>query len=693
MNEVEFKKDFIEDVKAGAVSSGLGTTAEFVQNMADSLIQMDVLSDFVPVYYSKTGHYQRKLRVDGYYFDPLSKEIDLFIADFSTVEDYVLTKTVAEQVFNRLIYFIEEVERYNLLNSLEMSLPIFDLAELLQNNKDNIKKIRLFIFTNGELSRSIEKLEDYQFHSIPVERNIWSIERLFKNLSSSTGKVEIEIDFTKYLKEGIPCLETGFTGSDNYMSYLCVIPGRVLADIYDEYGNELLERNVRSFLSARGTVNKMIRKTILQEPNMFFAYNNGIAATAVNLNIQRFQDKSFILGAKDFQIINGGQTTASLSNTRFKDKNNLDNIFVQMKLTQIGAMEPDDATELIRNISKSSNSQNKINEADFFSTHPFHIRLEQISRRMHAPAVDGAQYETKWYYERARGQFVQEQMKLTSAKKRQFLLTHPKKQLMTKTDVAKFWNSWLELPNIVSKGAQTNFLQFAEYIDTAWEKNQERFNEQYYKNTVALAIIFRSLEKLVPKQSWYANGYRANIVSYTMALLHHLIAEQYPKEELDLDSIWTHQAISTQLEEILKIVSAQVYGVLTDENRGVINVTQWCKKEECWKEVKKIKLKLPIDMHNLLIEKRAVKEIEKDAIQDQKISSEVELQKKVLEYSSREWEQIYCFLKEKNLASDAELRDLKYMLKPGTVPNLKQAQKILMLLDRSLSEGFKFQQR
>lgn len=691
MNEEEFKKDFLEEINAARVASGLGITAEFVQKMADYLVQIDVLFDFNSVFFSETGHNNRKLRVDGYYYDSVSKEMNLVIAVLEQESNFRLVKTTAEQAFNKLLYFIDEVNEYNLVDSLEMSLPIYDLVEELYRNKENIKKYRFYIFTNGELSRTIEKLDQCNIDGIPVERNIWNIDRLYRNLNSGSGKVEIELDFTKYLKDGIPCLETGFTGSESYQSYLCVIPGNVLADIYDEYGNELLERNVRSFLSARGSVNKKIRETILKEPSMFFAYNNGIAATAIDLKIDHEGDKSYIVGAKDFQIINGGQTTASLSNTRFKDKSQLENIFVQMKLTQIGRMELDDSTELIRNISKSSNSQNKINEADFFATHPFHIRIEQISHRTFAPAINGAQYETKWYYERARGQFVQEQMKLSSAKKKQFLLTQPKNQVITKTDLAKFWNSWLEKPHIVSKGAQTNFLQFAVDIDKAWEKNDEQFNNRYFKKSVSLAILFKSLERIVPNQPWYAQGYRANTVSYTIALLHHLIRSQYPEEELDFDLIWSKQALPWYLEEILALMAKNVYEVLTSENRENANVTQWCKKEACWNEVKKIQFQLPHEIQRCLIPITEIKETEKEAVQFQKVSSEVEMQQKVLAYSSDQWRKVYSFLESKKLAHNGELRDLRIATKiPNLIPTSKQSKSILLLLDRAFSEGFKF---
>lgn len=188
-----------------------------------------------------------------------------------------------------------------------------------------------------------------------------------------------------------------------------------------------------------------------------------------------------------------------------------------MKLTSIDESTPEESDELIRNISRSSNSQNKVSDADFFASHPFHRRMEQISRHLFAPASEGAQYETKWFYERARGQYLQEQMRLTPAKKKQFELQHPKNKVIKKTDLAKVQNTWRGFPQIVSKGAQTNFNSFAEYIDEQWNTNEEQFNERYFQTTVALILLFQYLEKTIPKQPWYEGGYRANIIYYTLA--------------------------------------------------------------------------------------------------------------------------------------------------------------------------------
>lgn len=292
---------------------------------------------------------------------------------------------------------------------------------------------------------------------------------------------------------------------------------------------------------------------------MFFAYNNGVSATAMDVKIETTEHGRFLVSARDFQIINGGQTTASLSNTRHKDKADLKGIYVQMKLTEIDEKDVDRSTELIRSISRSSNSQNKVSDADFFATHPFHIRMEQFSRRIFAPAEAGAQYETKWFYERARGQYLQAQMRMTPAKKKQFTLQNPKSKVITKTDLAKVRNTWSGFPQVVSKGAQTNFMKYAEKIDEKWSEDDSRFNERYYTESVALVILFKHLEKLIPKLDWYEQGYRANVVTYSIAYLRLAIHRQFKGKELDLQSIWMRQSVPDIVSKALEKIAEKVY--------------------------------------------------------------------------------------------------------------------------------------
>ena len=690
MDVQEFRKDFLENVKAEAAATGEGSCASFVDSMAQYLVEAEVIPDFTPAFYTNTTKTRKRYRVDGYIFDEFDFTMNLVIADYDGNEERVFGKVAARDSIQRLSVFVDQALNTRLYKEIEMSTPCADLVDLLRAEKDKIRKYRFLVFTDADVSDTIRTLEGADIDGIPVEAQIWDIDRLFRVCCSDLGRQSIEIDFRNYTPDGIPCLEASNAATADYNSYLCIIPGETLADIYDQYGSQLLEGNVRSFLSTKVAVNKKIRETILKCPSMFFAYNNGVSATAMDVQVEDTPAGRRIVSARDFQIINGGQTTASLSNTRHKDKADLRGIYVQMKLTEIDESDVDRSTELIRNISRSSNSQNKVTDADFFSTHPFHVRMEQHSRRIFAPAEAGAQYETKWFYERAKGQFFQAQMRLTPAKKKQFLLQNPKSKVITKTDLAKVRNTWAEMPQTVSKGAQTNFMKFAEIIDQEWTENDTRFNERYYTETVALVILFKHLEALIPKQSWYEQGYRANIVTYSLALLHRLIKKQFKNMDLDLQSIWLHQSVPPVVSKALETISEQVFYKITDEDRQTINVTQWCKRDACWKSVQEIEVVLPPEFESVLISKAEAKAAEREAKSDQKLISGAEAQAKVIGYSAGQWTALYSFCAQKKMMSPDELTAIKIACQlPAKLPNSYQSQRLLTLLERAESEGFK----
>src|ERR1700730_10939325 len=288
---------------------------------------------------------------------------------------------------------------------------------------------------------------------------------------------------------------------------------------------------------------------------MFFAYNNGITATAASVTAKDAADGLRMTSIEDLQIVNGWQTTASLFHTRRKDKASLDKIFVQMKLSIVS---PELSETVVPKISEYANTQNRVNAADFFSNHPFHIRMEEVSRRMWAPAADGAQRETKWFYERARGQFADAQAKLTASEARRFLAEYPKSQMFTKTDLAKYENVWDEHPRFVNLGAQKNFARYAERISEEWKSDPELFGDNYYRRVIARAIIFKRTEKIISEQPWYAGGYRANIVAYTIALIGFCIAEQ--RKSLDFQKIWQRQGVDPFLYDAIARVGRLVQG-------------------------------------------------------------------------------------------------------------------------------------
>lgn len=691
MDVHDFHKDFLEEVKATAATEGAGSNAAFVSTATSYLINSDVLSDFTPAFFFGTGKNNRRIRVDGYVFDEFDLTFTLVIADYSGDEEReVINKSAAITQFDRLLYFLEEAFGSKLYREIEPSTPAADLVEQLRFHKDRIRKFRLVLITDGFMSNRISEIESKDFNGIPVECQIWDIDRIFRVCFSDLGRQDIEIDFKAYTGgQGIPCLEASNTNNEDYSSYLCIIPGQVLADIYDAYGSQLLEGNVRSFLSTKVAVNKKIRETILRFPQNFFAYNNGVSATAMDLQFESTDKGRFIVYARDFQIINGGQTTASLSNARYKDNADLSKVYVQMKLTEVDS-DADKSSELIRNISRSSNSQNKVSDADFFATHPFHVRMEQISRRLFAPATGGAQYETKWFYERARGQYLQAQMHMTKSQKDKFAAQNPKKQVITKTDFAKYRNSWAGIPQVVSKGAQTNFMKFAEIIDENWSKNDTVFNDKFFKDSVALAILFKHTEWVVSHQPWFEQGYRANIVTYSIALLHRLILQQFKGQDLDLQLIWGRQQVPDIITNELVRITKYVFDTITDPARGTINVTQWCKRDACWDSIKKCKLILSQDVSRVLISKEEARSAEKDAKKDQQVVSDLEAQTKVLELGADFWKRLNTFVMQKRISiSDGQLKALKYAVRiPDQLPSAYQSVQLLALLENARANGF-----
>lgn len=691
MDAKEYKTYFLENVKVDAAASGEGSCAVFMESMANQLIEQDVITDFIPAFYEGEGIRRKKFRVDGYCFDEFDETMNLFIANYNGIDEKTITKTVIKHDIEQLSYFVNRAQESDLYREIEISTPCSDLVDLLRLKRKDIRRYRAFLFTDGQLSKSVTVVDDFKFDGVYTEVQVWDIERMFNVYANDTEESTVTVDFTEFTDLGIPCLEASQAGTEEYKGYLCVIPGTVIADIYDKYGSKLLEGNVRSFLSSKVAVNKKIRETIRNKPDKFFAFNNGISATALEVGFNNTPSGKYIKSARSFQIINGGQTTASLSNTRHKDGADLSGIFVQMKLTEIGEMSEDQAAELIQNISRSSNSQNKVSEADFFATHPFHIRMEQISRRLLAPAQGGSQYNTKWFYERARGQYTQATMHSTKAEKKKFEMLNPPSQKMTKTDLAKYRNSWEGQPHYVSKGAQTNFMKYAESVNDAWESDDNQFNDVYYQETVAIAIMFKYLEKAVSSQPWYEGGYRANIVTYTIALFHKLIRDKYKKKDLDLNILWMNQAVPDEIKSPLLRVAKLVCFKITEDDRPVQNVTQWCKQQACWERVSHLDIDFEDDIERFLIDVSKDKQKKKSAKKDRKFVSEIEGMTEVINVGAEKWNDLMKFIENLGIASSDEISALRVACNiPKKIPNGVQCKKIMSIKEKAIEEGYKW---
>ncbi len=680
----EFFHDFRQDLLAGAETDGHFLLSEFMQSVADDLVETGVVDGFELCHFRA----QRGMRVDGYWFDDEGM-LSLFVADFDSRNELAsLTRTDIDVAFRRLSNFFTASADGKLAQQLEVTSPEYGLAQQIEDRKGIIRKLNLILFSERALSERISELPDAALDDVAASYQVWDITRLQRLRSSSSQKEAIDLDLEQMFGQFLPCIPANLGEGASYDSYLLVIPAEILASLYEKYGSRLLEQNVRTFLQARGTVNKGIRATILNEPEMFFAYNNGITATAQEVETTQTDNGSAISRIVDLQIVNGGQTTASLFHTRRRDKADLSKVFVQMKLSVVDVKQSE---TVVPKISEYANTQNRVSAADFFSNHPFHVRMEEFSRRIWAPAAEGAMRETKWFYERARGQYADAQSSLTPGETRRFLAEYPKQHKFTKTDLAKFENVWDDEPKWVNLGAQKNFAKYAERIGREWERSANAFNEFYFKRAVARGIVFRATERIVSTQSWYSGGYRANIVAYSLALLGEVASLR--NEHIDFMTIWNDQGISSALEAAIGITAAVVNSDITTPPPGVSNVTEWCKRDSCWVRIRNhagdVDGRLPRKFLDSLVLHEDENGAKRTGKNIQTIDNGIEAQRKALEIGATGWKRIYEVLRESGEElTPKEVGVLKVAMQiPAKVPTDKQSVVLMTVLEKARLEG------
>lgn len=686
MSIEEFFHDFRQDLLSGAEAREDFLEAEFALNASRELEESGAVEGFEPRHYKAP---RGGMRVDGYWFNDDGISLDLFIVDFRNRESLEsLTRTDVDALFRRIENFFTASAEKTFYSELEETSQGYGLSRDISRLGSCFTKVNFYLLSERKLSEKLQAIEDKQYQHWNFCYHIWDISRLHRIRTSRSAKEELVINFETMFGKGIQCLPAHIESAD-YASYLMVMPATILGELYGKYGDRLLEQNVRCFLQARGKVNKGIRSTIISEPEMFFAYNNGITATAREVIAETKDDGIYIKEIRDLQVVNGGQTTASLFHTSRKDKVSLEKIFVQMKLSVV---DVEKSEEVIPKISEYANTQNKVNAADFFSNHPFHLRMEGFSRRLWVPPQQGALRESKWFYERARGQYADAQAKLSKAEKKKFQAEFPSSQMFTKTDLSKFENVWDDKPKYVNLGAQKNFAQYAGRIGKEWSTSPDKFNEFYYKRAIARAIIFRKTEKLVSCQSWYNGGYRANIVAYTLALLSKLCLDS--GKSFDFMKVWEAQDVSEVVRSALETTARIVSNDIMSPLAGISNISEWCKMEACWDRLQNRTIDLESTLSkqflSSLVEKEAVEEEVKSAIKVQKIVCGIEAQTKVMEIPAVKWQQIMTEGISKKILSPKEIDILQVAAQiPKKIPSDKQSAILIKILEKAASEGIK----
>ncbi|WP_100644072.1 AIPR family protein [Alteromonas facilis] len=536
--------------------------------------------EYSPIRFEGTPKY----RIDGYSFDIVEGEDkdsgDLYLVVCDYYQESEMPSINAKHIDQSVDYaerFLKKVHDDNHFNSLEEEDPEFQLSLLIRQHYDRITRIRVVIFTNGYLKTRKNVFETRLVGNKVLHVNVIDLERF--HVISSTGSEPIEVDFAGDFGGGVDCLSPEI-GENKYSSYLFTIPGSVLAEVFAVYGNRLLEQNVRTYLQARTNVNKGILKTISNEPEMFLAYNNGVTATASEVSIDsQMSGKLVINSIKNFQIVNGGQTTASLLYARDSMNKDLSKVYVQVKLSVIdeGRIET-----VVPKISEYANTQNKVSLADLASNSPVQIQIQRLSESVTPPQKAGHLHVVKWFYERSRGQYRSMFAYKSASERKKKELEYPKDHLIVKTDLAKYEFSFDGLPHIVSMGAQKCFLKYADELKKMASGNSLALNETWYKRVIAKAILFIELDKSINKSDWYKadRGYKAQIVTYTIAAC----ADGFRKSghQINLDMIWEEQAVPHELLLWMQCVAIKVAEILKKPPPEVRNIGEFAKKLWCW---------------------------------------------------------------------------------------------------------------
>lgn len=568
----QFNEELIEEVREYRENEKCSTEDAFTSVFSSYVIDAgeSFLNNCNVLSYRKE---YEKAKINAYVYDEYFQTLTLVVSVF---ENRTEISKMGKVDINRNVKQATKFYRMcksGYFNDLEETDPGYIIAEYINDYERGIENIRVLLLTNKETVPEIP--ESIKIDKIAVKFDVWDLERICQSLYQNKSHEDLVIRFQNKYNNPLKMIKVK-QETNVYDCYIGVISGQCLAEIYRDEGQKLIEKNVRSFLQATGKINQGIKKTLIEEPEMFMTYNNGISTTAKSIVIdEEKSDDDFVVIKEivDWQIVNGGQTTASIHNA-LQTGVDISQVNVQIKLTVI--REQSKTEEMVGFISKYANSQNKINMSDFSANDPYHIEMARLSEKIYVPSENGKS-TLRWYYERARGQYmVDVNRQPTPAAKKKFKEVSPKSMCISKTVAAKCMMAWMRYPNVVSKGLETNFIEFSAMI-----KNREvpEPSQESYISMISKVILFKECDKLVAKQNF--GGYKAQINYYVIALL----AEFHSNEVDDLD-IWKRQSISPELSIRMEKLILKVWNHFMNPEVVGINITQWCKKEDCWKLLK-----------------------------------------------------------------------------------------------------------
>lgn len=567
---LEFYKEFQDEVLTYVKeNSPISTNTAFKTLFLSYLTEAGetLVSDCMLVDFKKDSE---NMKLDGYAFSEYFRSLTLLVSKYQAKSiPEKIKKTEIDKLLKKVLKFYKTCGT-NDFEALEESSDGYQAYKFIKSHKADIETVNIILLTNDETIRHIPN--DVHYGKITVRFDVWDIERLYQSVLGGTAvERQLVVKLKKKYGESLPLIKVK---GDNeiYDCYIGVISGELLARIYETEGQDLIQKNVRSFLQAIGKVNKGIKVSLANEPQMFMAYNNGISTIAESITVDEGRSSGDIVNITEitgWQIVNGGQTTASIYNA-YKAKLPLEQVSVQIKLSVI--KQKDRAEEIIHNISKYANSQNKINMSDFNANDAYHVKMERLSRATPIPVAKGKSTDY-WFYERARGQYLVElNRQPTAAAKKEFKSRFPKNRCISKTVAAKCVMTYRGYPDIVSKGLETSFIYFSDMVSKGEVPEP---SEQSYIEMIAKVILFNSCDEIIKNLKF--GGFKAQQDYYTVALF-----GKYYSDLFDPLEIWNRQSINAETAKTIEELAYFVWNHFQNPTVPGVNIGQWCKKEECW---------------------------------------------------------------------------------------------------------------
>ena len=687
----DFYEQFLLEISNESIDSGSTPQEVFFNRVTDLLIEEGDIKDAIYSPFLRTG-----LQFNGYGGNPLddNRKLTIFLSEFTQSEELEgLYLKDLDALVKRGINFISKIKSREFLQ-IEESNPVFSAIQTLSIKMDLLSHIRIIILTNKSIKIRSDNIKAPKIGEIKAQIVICDYERIKQLESGVEEKTEILIDL-EASKNSLPVL-TAHSSESSYESYLTVLPGDLIAELFDKWGNRLLEKNVRVFLQATTKINRGIRDTIKDKPSMFFAYNNGLTATADDVKLKTLPNGArTIIKINNLQIVNGGQTVSSIyAASKFINKfskADLSKVYVQMKLSKV-PKDSEEADNFISDVSRFANTQNKVNLSDFSSNHSFHIQIENLSKRISAPPAPNSLRSSHWFYERSRGQYKSAKSRnKTQAQKKIFDKEFPSKQKIDKVQLALYQNLWdCKILEVMRGKNNSSYQSFINGIEEEWSNKSYQFNDRYFKELVAKAIIYKTLDRETKKESF--TNFKSNVVAFSIGLLA-LKFKDSKSKRFNFMKVWSEQSLTQEFIDELLWVAKNINHLIMNPPVGMNrDIREYAKKAECWQNIQKANIKWSQKLESYLISASEYNKLQKVEREKAAKTEEYDLVNKIVNTPVKTWQEIEDWVNAQNMikltGSDSDLLRAAHGMNDVFSPTIGQSKRLFDIYNLVKEYGF-----